>query len=189
MVFDPVNGDVYVGNYGGNSVSVIDGSTNTVVDTIDLGNHKPYALAFDPINGDIYVSTPPYNDGGVAVIDGNNDTTANQVIAYVTTNILGIVDVNGIPTTAQEGDGYPLGLAFDPVNGDIYVTESISTKVQSDGTALHADGTTVTVIDGNNDATANTVVGTVKVGNRPVAVAFDAAGKSWTARVQPSHAP
>ena len=175
MVFDPVNGDVYVGNYGGNSVSVIDGSTNTVVDTIDLGNHKPYALAFDPINGDIYVSTPPYNDGGVAVIDGNNDTTANQVIAYVTTNILGIVDVNGIPTTAQEGDGYPLGLAFDPVNGDIYVTESISTKVQSDGTALHADGTTVTVIDGNNDATANTVVGTVKVGNRPVAVAFDAA--------------
>src|SRR5665213_2644897 len=169
MAFDSANGDVYVANYGSHSVSVIDGSTNAVVDTMAVTG-QPYALAFDPINGDIYVTTPTYG-GRVEVIDGST----NQVVAVVTTAILATVDVNGIPTTAQEGDGYPLGLAFDPVNGDIYVTESNSTKVQPDGTAIRADGTTVTVIDGNKDATANSVVGTVKVGNRPVAMAFDAA--------------
>ena len=169
MAFDSANGDVYVANYGSHTVSVIDGSTNTAVDTVAVSG-QPYALAFDPINGDIYVTTPTYG-GRVEVIDGST----NQVVAVVTTAILATVDVNGIPTTAQEGDGYPLGLAFDPVNGDVYVTESMSTKVQPDGTAIRADGTTVTVIDGNKDATANSVVGTVKVGNRPVAVAFDAA--------------
>jgi YVTN family beta-propeller protein len=33
-LFDPANGNIYVANVGSNSVSVIDGSTNTVIATV-----------------------------------------------------------------------------------------------------------------------------------------------------------
>src|SRR5438876_5100035 len=54
-VYDPVNGNVYVGNSGSNTVSVISSSTNTVIATIVVGSN-PAWLGWDPATGARYVS-------------------------------------------------------------------------------------------------------------------------------------
>ena len=67
IAYDSRNGDLYVSSTNDNSVSVIDGSSNTVVATIPVGN-VPYAITYDPNNGDLYVAN--YGDNTVSVISG-----------------------------------------------------------------------------------------------------------------------
>ena len=99
-------GDIYVSNNCSGNVSVINSSTDTVIDTITVGN-GPEGVAVSPTGpdaGDIYVA----NFGGgtgdsVSVINPSTDT----VIATVTV-----------------GDS-PIGVAVSPTGpeaGDIYVT-------------------------------------------------------------------
>jgi YVTN family beta-propeller protein len=54
-VFDPANGDVYVSNAGGDTVSVISGATNSIVANVVVGN-DPLTPAIDSANG---ISTSP----------------------------------------------------------------------------------------------------------------------------------
>src|SRR2546430_8843582 len=75
-VYDPVNGNVYVGNSGSNTVSVISSSTNTVIATIVVGSN-PAWLGWDPANGDVYVS----NDGSSTVSRISSRT--NTVVATI----------------------------------------------------------------------------------------------------------
>ena len=60
IAFDPNNGDVYVagsiGSVNDSSVSVIDGSTNTVVAWVPDG-YFAKGIVFDPNNGNVYVAT------------------------------------------------------------------------------------------------------------------------------------
>jgi YVTN family beta-propeller protein len=67
LAFDSDNGDMYVTNLVSETVSVIDGSTNTVVKTIDVGR-GPQGVAFDSSNGNMYVANGVSNT--VSVIDG-----------------------------------------------------------------------------------------------------------------------
>jgi YVTN family beta-propeller protein len=59
-LFDPDNGYIYVANVANvtsNSVSVIDGSTNTMIASVqEKPNQYPRELAFDSKNGYIYVA-------------------------------------------------------------------------------------------------------------------------------------
>src|SRR6267143_1768864 len=96
LAFDPMNGDVYVANFNSRTVSVISGSSNTVVANVTVGSH-PSAMAVDTADGDVYVAN--FWAGTVSVISGST----NQVVATVTV-----------------GPG-PVAVAFDPVNGEIYV--------------------------------------------------------------------
>ena len=57
---------MFVANSGGNSVSVIDTNTNTVIDTIPLGE-GPYGIAYDPDNHRMYIANN--RDGTVSVIN------------------------------------------------------------------------------------------------------------------------
>jgi YVTN family beta-propeller protein len=95
-VFDPANGDIYVSNGGGNTVSVISGATNSLVANAVVGG-GPSTPTMDPANGDIYV--PIVEGNTVSVISG----ATNAVIA-----------------TATVGD-QPFQALFNPMNGDIYV--------------------------------------------------------------------
>ena len=62
VAYDPANNYVYVTNGGSNSVSVINGATNTVVNSITVGS-EPYGVAYDPANNYVYVT----NDGSNSV--------------------------------------------------------------------------------------------------------------------------
>ena len=67
--FDSSNGYVYVTNSGSNNVSVINGATNTVIDTISVGSF-PWKAAFDSSNGYVYVTN--YYSGSVGIISTTN---------------------------------------------------------------------------------------------------------------------
>jgi YVTN family beta-propeller protein len=71
IAFNPTNNDMYVTNYGSNTVSVIDGSKNIVIDNIS-GFDVPYGIAFNPTNKDMYVT----NNGG-------SNTVYNRVQLYL----------------------------------------------------------------------------------------------------------
>ncbi len=57
----------YVASFGNNTISVIDGKTNSVVNTIKVGN-DPDAVSVDPQTNIAYVST--FKDNTISVIDG-----------------------------------------------------------------------------------------------------------------------
>ena len=115
IAYDPVNKRMYVSNHNDNTVSVIDTTTNTVIDTkpntpqIDpiMVGAGPEGIAYDPVNKRMYVSN--HNDKSVSVID----TTTNTVI-------------DTKPNTPQidpimVGAG-PEDIAYDPVNKRMYVS-------------------------------------------------------------------
>ena len=101
------NGDLYVTNYGSNSVSVIAGTTD--VGTVNVGV-GPVALAYDSANGYVYVANAGSNS--VSVISGTT------VVATI-----------GVGTA-------PDGVAYDNWSGDIYVSNggSDSVSIISQGT-------------------------------------------------------
>ena len=96
VAYDSTNGNLYVTQADSSIVSVVSGSTNSLITTVSVGGN-PQGIIFDSSNRDIYVAD--YSSGTVSVISGSN----NSVIATVTVG-------------AQ-----PYGLAFDSTIGDIYV--------------------------------------------------------------------
>ncbi len=128
-MFDAANGDIYWANFDNGMVSVISGSTNKVVSSVRVGAAyvEPWPPLLDPQNGDIYV--PMASANFVAVISG----ATNTVVANFTI-----------------GEGVFSGMAFDPANGDIYLTNDV-------GQVLIISGET------------NTVVGSITLDFGPVA--------------------
>jgi YVTN family beta-propeller protein len=102
--------DIYVTDPGSDDVSVIDPTTNTVIDTITVGD-DPSAVAVEPIGpdaGDICVINLESDD--VSVID----PTTNTVVSTV-----------GVGTD-------PIGVTVEttgPDAGDIFVTNGVSNTV------------------------------------------------------------
>ncbi|MEM4058114.1 MAG: YncE family protein, partial [Thermoplasmata archaeon] len=104
VAFDSSNGYVYVTNSNSSDVSVINGATNTVIQTIPVG-HVPYGVAFDSSNGYVYVTNMDSNN--VSVINGATNTV-----------------IQTIPVGSE-----PYGVAFDSSNGYVYVTNLGSNNV------------------------------------------------------------
>ncbi|HYA10686.1 MAG TPA: hypothetical protein VEH10_03315 [Thermoplasmata archaeon] len=77
-LYDPSNGDVYVVNAGSSNVSVVSGSRNAVLTSVNVGA-DPQAAVLDPGNGNIYIA----NNGSanVSVVDGST----NAVVASIPT--------------------------------------------------------------------------------------------------------
>lgn len=101
---NPNTNMIYVSNFGNNTVSVIDGSTNNVVSTIPLGNFLTRGLVVNPVTNMIYVFT---RDSlvypTVVAIDGSTNTIANTI---------------RIPT--QAGSPQPFGITVNSVTNMIY---------------------------------------------------------------------
>jgi YVTN family beta-propeller protein len=76
FAFDKTHGNIYVANYGSNTVSVISGATNTVTKTITVGTH-PTALTFDSKNDNIYVAN--FDSNTVSVISGATNTVTKTI--------------------------------------------------------------------------------------------------------------
>jgi YVTN family beta-propeller protein len=108
MVFDPVNHDVYVLDADSYSVTVINAATDVAVATVATNNLYDYAVAVDPSSGNVFVANEGTYTGSssgpeanVTVISGST----NRAIASVPVNV------------------YPIGLTFDPANGDLIVAD------------------------------------------------------------------
>src|ERR1041385_8262109 len=106
-IYDPANGYIYTANVFSNSVSVIDGSTNTVIATItEPAGQTPRELAFNSATGNIYVADVYSNT--VSIIDGK------------TSKLL---------TTIPTGGSIVDGLAYDSSNGNVYAVNAGSGTV------------------------------------------------------------
>jgi YVTN family beta-propeller protein len=167
---------IYVANYTGNNVTVIDGATDNTT-TVTAGQY-PYDVRVNPLTNKIYVSNFCGNDptcvsnGTVTVIDGatNNTITVNvglapyQAAVNTVTNKIYVANSAGNTVTVIDGatnnttpvtvGNGPQGLAVNTVTNKVYVPN-------------FADGT-VTVIDGVTLATT-----TVQAGGEPTELAVN----------------
>jgi len=96
VAYDPADADVYVSNYYGGNITVIDAASHTVTDVITI---RPYdslgAEIYDPANSTVLVAN--YNYHNVTVVQGTT-----------------VVDT--IPVGLE-----PTGFAYDPANNTIFV--------------------------------------------------------------------
>jgi YVTN family beta-propeller protein len=124
----------YVANFSDNTVTVIDGATNTTT-TVNVGAY-PEEVAVNSTTNKIYVVNNCGNDpncnsmGTVTVIDGATNST----------------------TTVNTG-AYPFALAVNPVTNQIYVENDCGNDLGCGSLG------TVTVIDGASNNTAMVTVG------------------------------
>ena len=96
--------ELYVANGGSTNVSVVNGVTDAVVDTVTVGS-SPYGVGYDSGNGYLYVANLGSNN--VSVING------------VTDAVVGSVPVGT----------YPIAVAYDSGNGYLYVANAGSGSV------------------------------------------------------------
>jgi len=166
-------GRAYVGNFGSDSVSVLDTSSNTVVATVKVGV-QPFGVAITPDGTRVYVA----NCGGdVFVIATSN----NAVLAKVV--------VGGCPTgVAITPDGSHVYVTKDNANAVAVIATSSNTVVATiavgpapGGVAITPDGKHAYVTNVGTgtgpvsviDTSSNSVVTTVNLGNvGPVGVAI-----------------
>jgi YVTN family beta-propeller protein len=161
-----VTNQIYVVNNGSNSLTVIDGASNTVAATVPTGA-SPYFAAVNATTNMIYVANTSSNN--VTVINGATNTVvatvsagatpfavavnpaSNQIyVANETGNTVTVIDgpTNTVVATVSVGST-PFALAVNPATNQIYVMNVISNNV--------------TVING----ATNTVAATVPVGAYP----------------------
>jgi YVTN family beta-propeller protein len=95
---------LYVANYGDNSVSVIDTSTARKTATIPAGRH-PKAIAFDAIRNLVYVANT--GDGTVTVIDAANNGVVATLPAGKNPYALAVVPGSSRLYVANESDDGP----------------------------------------------------------------------------------
>ncbi len=153
---NPTTNKIYVSNYGGNSVSVINGVTDTKIKDITVGTN-PYGVGVNPNTNKIYVAN--FSDDKVTVINGATDTKIKDIT--VGTNPYG-VGVN--PNTnkiyvANQGSG-----TVSVINGTTDTVTGSPITVSSQPVAVGVNTTTnkiyvtnggsghVSVINGGTDA-------------------------------------
>jgi len=161
---------IYISNYFGNDVTVIDGASNAIT-TVSAGTN-PGAVAVNLATNKIYVAN--LNSSNVTVIDGASNTTttvsagtnpyalavnpATNKIYVANSNSSNVTVIDGASnaTTTVSTKKTPYAVAVNPITNKIYVA--------------NADSFNVTVIDG-----ASNVTTTVSAGTNPYAVAVNAA--------------
>jgi YVTN family beta-propeller protein/YD repeat-containing protein len=158
----------YVTNEGDNSVSVIDTSSNIVVDTINVGD-SPVGIAISPDDAFIYVANQ--FDDSVSVVD----TSINSVIATINVGF-------GPRHLAVSLDGTRVYVVSEFDNSVSVIDTSANTVVNtipvgdtSRGIAINPDGTRVYVTSYNFgegivsviDTSTNTVINRISVGVGP----------------------
>ena len=178
MAVDTATDTVWVANRGADSVSVIDGATNTLTGTLSFGGAGPYGgIAVDQTTDTVYVPlvTQYPNVGQIAVIDG---------------------DTGALVKSISTGSAWPDSVAVDQANGGVYATTVnntvlvISTQsntvtatvpVGSQPFSVAVDQASNTVYVGNYNVgtvsvisgTTNTVTATIGVGQYPEALDVD----------------
>ncbi len=178
---NPATNRVYVANQDANTVSVIDGATDTVIDTVNVGS-SPACVGVNPATNRIYVAN--YLGNSVSVIDGAtnavvktipvgsdpngvavNPATNRIYVANYNDNNVSVIDgaTNTVVNTITVG-AYPYFAEANPITNQIYVTNE--------------GANSVSVIDGATD----TVVAAIPVGASPHGLAVNpTTNRIWVA--------
>src|SRR5260370_34568936 len=106
IAVNPAGNKIYVANYWGNDVSVIDGQSNTLTATVPAGTH-PVAIAVNPVTGKIYVANQ--NSNNMNVIDGADANNATVTVA----------DANAMG---------PIAIAVNPATNEIHLPNVLSSQ-------------------------------------------------------------
>src|SRR5207244_12722317 len=85
--YDSARGEVFVTNFGSNTVSVISDSTNAVVATMPVQS-GPIGVAYDSVRGEVFVASVGFN--------------TVSVISDSTTTIVALVSVHGTETATYD---------------------------------------------------------------------------------------
>lgn len=175
VAVNPVTSTIYVVNTASNTVSVINGTTNSLTATVTTGSN-PVALAVNPVSNMVYVA----NNGSsnITVIDGATNTTStitdpnaispvavalnpitNMVyVANIESNNLSVINGAGNTLAGSVGVGnLPTSVVVNPATNMVYVANRASNNV--------------TVVNGSN----NTVAATIGTGTNPVSLTVDTA--------------
>ena len=176
IALNAIGNRAYVGNFSGNSVTVIDTAGSTVVSTIPLAS-TPAGIALNPSGTRAYV-TIGGTSNNVTVIDTGtnlilgtigvgfnplgiavNPSGSRAYVANAGSNTVSVIDTStNFVNSIVVGTG-PQGIAVNPSGSRAYVTNSGSNSVS--------------VID----TASNTVVGgQIAVGAHPVAIAVNPSG-------------
>ncbi len=139
-----LTGKIYVANNGSDTVSVIDSGTNTVIETITVGN-GPSGVGVNTATGKVYVAN--VIAGNVSVIDSSTDTVSTTIIltpsGYTDPWFMGVnpntnkiyisqyydgsdvTVINGVTdsviTTVDTTGSYTYGVGVNPITNKIYV--------------------------------------------------------------------
>jgi YVTN family beta-propeller protein len=105
LATNPVTNKIYVTNGSSNSVTIIDGATNTTA-AVSVGA-SPDAVAVNSMTNKIYVSN--HDDSSVTVIDGSTNATTS-------------VDIKDIP--GRSPTNLPVAIAVNPAANKIYAAAS-----------------------------------------------------------------
>ncbi len=130
-----LTGKIYVANWGSDTVSVIDGGTNTVINTITVGI-GPGGVGVNTATGKVYVTND--QDTTISVIDSSTDTLSTTFDSpTLTASVVGELFFVGVnPNTNKI-----YVTEFDTLNDDVHVfngaTDSLITTVDT-GITLRA---------------------------------------------------
>jgi len=158
VAINPKTNLIYVANFGGSSISVIDGNTNGLVATLsDPGAIAPVAIAVNSVTNKIYVANSGIgaNRGNISVIDG------------VTNSIATVTD----PLASE-----PLALAINSVTNMIYVANGSGGLTILDGATNAVTNINTGGSPKNTAVAVNTVTNTIYVA---VGIACSYADGKW----------
>ncbi len=134
---DPTNGWLYVANFAGGTVSVLNGTD--LIATVNVGGPTsgPYGVVYDPYNGLTYVTDS--GTASVVVLNGTRvvDTllvqpnpqglavdpgTGRVYVAEFSENNVTILDGTSVVGAYPAGQE-PTGVAYSSLNGDMYISD------------------------------------------------------------------
>lgn len=156
VLYDPANGDVYVGYLNAANITLIDTATNSVAGSLNLTatsgqDSSPAALAYDPTNGYIYAADE--SSSVVTVINATSNAVVETIGGENYNSNTGAITFTG----GEYNGTNPWGMTFDSAKDYIYVSDFGSNDVS--------------VI---NCAT-NSIIGMITVGPSPRGIAYDPA--------------
>jgi YVTN family beta-propeller protein len=171
---NPQTNRIYVANSGNDSVSVLDGASNTLVSTVPVGR-LPCAAGVNPMTNRVYISSVNSND--VSVIDGVTNAVMATVpvgrgpcavvvnppnnrifVGNYSDNSISVVDGNTNAVVATISlHSLPAGLGINAVTGRLYAANGFQNSIS--------------VID----ASTNTGLAKVPVGSVPDAIGVNEA--------------
>lgn len=190
LLYDPLDGNIFVPNTGSSNVTIINGTSNKVVAN-SVVNPDDGSAAVDTANGDVYVTSGTSNY--IAILNGSTGAVIGNVsvgngtggigfdpisrLLFVTTNV-SVASIGVIVNTTTnkvvgsfQGGIQSWGVLYNPFNHYIYVSATQSPTAAVPGNVTILNGSTgksvasVTTGLSSNDMAVDPVNGNVYVAN------------------------
>jgi YVTN family beta-propeller protein len=162
LAVDPTTNRIYVSNQADDTVSVIDGTSNTVLAVVNVG-HFPNGIAVNPKTNTIYVAN--LTSGTLSIINGTTLTTSTLWLGPNPAKVAVNTSTNRVYVTLENQNGaldvvdgrkhkiiasiglppFPLSVAIDRRSNQVYVADFLCGCGQ------------VSVIDGKTNEPVNTI--------------------------------